>query len=177
MNGKSSKQQIQFPPLLNMANDKPHIDSTFRNWEKNNAPYLNDMISPTYIKENGTAGIYDNKGRKHQIIDGVWYVDGVAKNSGYNYKFNRTVLDSNYLAYDFDNNNELAYVWYDNYKLYSSNGANAAILDLASESDIIDIRLKCGQYTFLTVMLYKTPTGLTKISVIEWNMTSKLIIL
>lgn len=172
MNGKANKQQIQFPPLLNLANDKPHIDSTFKNWEKNNAPYLNDMISPTYIKENGTEGIYDNKGRKHQIIDGTWYVDGVAKGSDYNYKFNRTVLDSNYLAYDFDNNNELAYVWYDDYKLYSSNGTNVEITDLASESDIIDIRLKCGGASFITVMLYKTPSGLTKISVIEWSYTS-----
>lgn len=173
MNSKASKSQIQWPPLLNLANDKPHIDSTFKNWEKNNAPYLNDMISPTYIKENGTAGIYDNKGRKHQIIDGTWYVDGYARNSGYNYKFTRTVLNDNYLAYDITTDNYLIRVAYKDMTLIVSkdNGtapATISIGDLASDSDIIDIRIKAdGDNSFYVVLLYKGIGGITKIAAYE----------
>ena len=78
MNNKASKSQIQFPPLLNLCNDRPHVDSSFRNWEKNNSPYLNDMISPVYLKENGVSGVYDYYGRKHQIVDGNWTIDGTS---------------------------------------------------------------------------------------------------
>ena len=180
MNGKSSKQQIQFPPLLNMANDKPHIDTTFKNWEKNNAPYLNDMISPTYIKENGTAGVYDNQGRKHQIIDGTWYVDGHVRNRGYNYKFTRTILNDNYLAYDITTDNYLIRVAYKDMKLIVSkdNGtapATVSIGDLTSDSDIIDIRIKAdGANGFYIVLLYKGIGGITKIAAYEGTVASTI---
>lgn len=111
MNSKANKSQIQFPPLLNLCNDKPHVDSTFRNWEKNNSPYLNDMISPVYIKDSGIEGIYDYYGRKHQIINGNWTIDGTSYISGLNHKFTRTVLDSlDMLSVAFDNKGDYWYL-------------------------------------------------------------------
>lgn len=111
MNGKASKSQIAFPPLLNLCNDRPHVDATFRNWEKNNSPYLNDMISPVYIKDSGIEGIYDYYGRKHQIINGNWTIDGTSYISGLNHKFTRTVLESlDMLSVAFDNNGNYWYL-------------------------------------------------------------------
>ena len=111
MNNKASKSQIQFPPLLNLCNDRPHVDSTFRNWEKNNSPYLNDMISPVYIKDSGVAGVYDYYGRKHQIVDGNWTIDGTSYISNLNHKFTRTVLDSlDMLSVAFDNDGKYWYL-------------------------------------------------------------------
>lgn len=111
MNSKASKSQIQFPPLLNLCNDRPHVDATFKNWEKNNSPYLNDMISPVYIKDSGIEGIYDYYGRKHQIINGNWTIDGTSYISGLNHKFTRTVLDSlDMLSVAFDNNGNYWYI-------------------------------------------------------------------
>lgn len=111
MNSKASKSQIQFPPLLNLCNDRPHVDSTFKNWEKNNSPYLNDMISPVYIKDSGTEGIYDYYGRKHQIIDGNWTIDGTSYISNLNHKFTRTVLNNlDMLSVAFDSNGNYWYL-------------------------------------------------------------------
>ena len=141
MNSKASKSQIQFPPLLNLCNDRPHVDSTFRNWEKNNSPYLNDMISPVYIKDSGIEGIYDYYGRKHQIIDGNWTIDGTSYISGLNHKFTRTVLDSlDMLSVAFDSNGSY---WY----LNSS-------LQLLKEGQVINSLTVTG--TFVTSrMVYK----------------------
>lgn len=111
MNGKANKSQIQFPPLLNLCNDRPHVDATFRNWEKNNSPYLNDMISPVYIKDSGIEGIYDYYGRKHQIINGNWTIDGTSYISNLNHKFTRTVLESlDMLSVAFDNYGDYWYL-------------------------------------------------------------------
>lgn len=111
MNSKASKSQIQFPPLLNLCNDRPHVDSTFRNWEKNNSPYLNDMISPVYIKDSGVSGVYDYYGRKHQIVDGNWTIDGTSYISNLNHKFTRTVLDNlDMLSVAFDSNGNYWYL-------------------------------------------------------------------
>lgn len=136
MNSKASKSQIQFPPLLNLCNDRPHVDATFRNWEKNNSPYLNDMISPVYIKDSGIEGIYDYYGRKHQIIDGNWTIDGTSYISGLNHKFTRTVLDSlDMLSVAFDNNGNY---WYLN-----------SALQLMKEGQVMN-QLSFGQGTLIT---------------------------
>ena len=67
MNQKDTRQQIQFPPLLNLANDRPHIDSNFQNFEKQNSPYLNGMIQPLYTKEISGTAVYDKSGNRYTI--------------------------------------------------------------------------------------------------------------
>ena len=117
MNSKASKSQIQFPPLLNLCNDRPHIDNSMRNWEKVNGPYLNDMIRPLYMKDEGASGTYDYNGKKHTIKDGEWKIDSISRLQNLEYTFKRTVLgklniraltyDDNSDYYYLDNNNKL----------------------------------------------------------------------
>lgn len=179
MNSKSSRQQIQFPPLLNLANDRPHVDTSFKNWEENNAPYLNGMVSPVYIKDNGSAGMYDNKGRKHQIIGGTWYVDGVARQSDYNYKFRREVISDDFLACDIASDGNLFKVYYEatgKIKVVKEgvSTTTTTINDLANRENIIDIRIKAADddaTRFYVVVVYKTPAGLTKVAAIASNGT------
>ena len=155
MNNKASKSQIQFPPLLNLCNDRPHVDSTFKNWEKNNSPYLNDMISPVYLKENGYEAVYDEHGNKHQMIDGHWKINGDNKISVPNKRYNiyyqkETFNDYNPLAFsamgngfayvyvDSNNSLKLGYYNFDSYSHYNP------ITIMSVTPDISDIKLKDG---------------------------------
>ena len=155
MNNKANKSQIQFPPLLNLCNDRPHVDSTFRNWEKNNSPYLNDMISPVYLKENGYEAVYDEDGNKHQIIDGYWKINDDNKISVPNKRYNiyyqkETFNDYDLLAFntmgngfayvyvDSNNSLKLGYYNFDSYSHYTP------ITIMAATPDISDIKLKDG---------------------------------
>lgn len=76
MNSKSQKQQIQWPPILQMMRDEPCIDNTFRNVEKINAPYINDMVSPVWVKDTESVGVYDIEGHRYEINDGWLTRDG-----------------------------------------------------------------------------------------------------
>lgn len=152
MNGKSSKSQIQWPPLLNLCNDRPHVDSTFRNWEKNNSPYLNDMISPVYIKDSGVAGVYDYYGRKHQIVDGNWTIDGTSYISNLNHKFTRTVLDNlDMLSVAFDNNGNY---WYLNSSLQLMK-EDTAMTQLEVSGTFVTSRMVCNGNTLCIALISK----------------------
>lgn len=179
MNSKASKQQIQWPPLLNLCHDRPHVDTTFRNWEENNSPYLNDMISPVYIKDNGDAGIYDSEGRKHQIIDGVWYVDGVARQSGYNYKFGREILDEDCLAYAINPESKIFRLWFDDNmqggsfvcSLDGENDAHVHIPNLNSSTNIVDVRMIARPNTTndaYIVALFRDTSGILKVCQLQY---------
>lgn len=185
-NSKASKQQIQWPPLLNLCHDRPHVDTTFRNWEENNSPYLNDMISPVYIKDNGDAGIYDAEGRKHQIIDGVWYVDGVARQSGYNYKFGREVLNDDCLAYAISPEGKIFRIWFDNSinggsfvcSLDEENEASVHIQGLFSSTNIVDVRMIARQisnYEAYAVVLFRDDSGVLKVSQLHYAANNTLL--
>lgn len=183
MNGKSTKQQIQWPPLLNLCHDRPHVDTTFRNWEENNSPYLNDMISPVYIKDNGDAGIYDSEGRKHQIINGVWYVDGVARQSGYNYKFGREVLNDDCLAYAINPEGGIFRLWFDDElnggsfvcSLDNESEGSVHITNLNSSTNIVDVRMISSTNISgdaYIVALYRDSSGVLKVSQLRYYASS-----
>lgn len=70
MNKKAQKQTINFPLQLNMAKNKPTVDNTFSKADSNNAPYLNEMLQPTYIKEYSGKRVYDHYGNYYKIEDG-----------------------------------------------------------------------------------------------------------
>ena len=67
MNSKAMKQTLAWPPQLNMSDNKPHIYSEFNTVERNNAPYLNEMLSPVHVKNLGAEYIHDFKGNKYHI--------------------------------------------------------------------------------------------------------------
>jgi hypothetical protein len=50
-NNKAEKMNMRFPLNLNLADDRPHIDTTFNEAKKINGPFLNGMIQPLYVNK------------------------------------------------------------------------------------------------------------------------------
>lgn len=67
MNQKATKAKIQFPLQLQMMRDEPVIDDSFNKVEKINTPYLNDTLSPVWIQNTESVGIYDVDGNRYEI--------------------------------------------------------------------------------------------------------------
>jgi len=70
MNTKADKSQLKWPPLLNLADDKPHIDTSFQNWEKVNGPYLNSMLQPVWLRRYADNTYYYTKNGKRYRMSG-----------------------------------------------------------------------------------------------------------
>lgn len=103
MNKKAQKTQIEFPPLFNMAKDRPHIDTTFKNVEKVNGPYLNAMIQPMWVKNTNLKSIYDKQGNEYHIKDSKLYKNGTSILPITDYKFVKTEVTDDLkdvLSYD-----------------------------------------------------------------------------
>lgn len=81
MNKKADKSQLKFPPLLNLAKDRPHIDSSFQNWEKVNGPYLNSMIQPVWTKSDRRKMVCTKNGDKFFVANNRLYINGAADTS------------------------------------------------------------------------------------------------
>lgn len=114
MNQKAQKQTIEWPPLLQMMHDEPVIDPTFRNTEKVNAPYLNDMLTPVWVKDTGSVGIYDKDGHRYEINDGWLTRDGAQLFQVSNKKFIKTDITEgmkNYHDYDISDDHEAYTIW------------------------------------------------------------------
>lgn len=152
MNNKAQRQSVKFPALLNLANDRPHIDTTLQNFEELNGPYLNGMISPLYLKDNGSEGVYDLYGRKHTVDEnGNWCIDGAIVKSGYNHTFERTELDTNYktiigTAY---RNNKLELATVEDNIIYVDN----IQVDTINVGHLIDSRLVYLDNKFILVVI------------------------
>lgn len=99
MNGKAQKSQIKWPPLFNFANDKPHIDPSFQNWEKVNGPYLNDMVQPVYTQSAGLSTVFSKDGDAFNIEDGVFKRNGETLWNVDNYKFVKKDVTDEYKEY------------------------------------------------------------------------------
>lgn len=112
-NQKAIRSEMEFPPLLNLQEDRPHVAADFRSVEHNNAPYINGMLTPLWKKENTFTSkpVYDYENNKYEIKNGY-----LTKNNEELFKvddrhFERedvTEEYSKYLSYDFDNNGVMA---------------------------------------------------------------------
>ena len=72
MNNKAVRSNLfdeEKPPLLNLSDNRPKIDSTFRYLEHNNSPFINEMIMPLNEKSTGGKYVYDNDGNRYSIKD------------------------------------------------------------------------------------------------------------
>lgn len=88
-----------------MYQDEPMVDSSFQQFEKINGPYLNNMISPVYVKSLDGKFIHDKYGNKYHIEDSVLYKEDKELFTVENKKFVRTEIDfSGYLTYDISSN-------------------------------------------------------------------------
>ena len=121
MNQKASKQQLiskETPPLLSMAEDRPHVDNEFRNWEENNTPFINNMMSPLYVHENDGEVVYDKAGHEYTIEDNYLKRDGVSISYINPNKFVREDITdevSQYYNYYEDDNVKLGSIWVNNH--------------------------------------------------------------
>ena len=93
-NSKALKQEILFPPLLNLSENRLHIDSSFQNFEEQNSPFLNSMIQPIWTKNTGAKKVYDSTGNGYYIENGHLKDD-----SG---KFNVAIDDSHFESVNMD---------------------------------------------------------------------------
>ena len=114
-NQKSIRSEVEFPPLLNLQEDRPHVAADFRSVEHNNAPYINGMLAPLWKKEYEFTNrpVYDYENNKYEIKDG-WLTkndeDLFPVEDKHFEKEDVTEEYSKYMAFDLDEDDELAYM-------------------------------------------------------------------
>ena len=71
-NQKAIRSEVEFPPLLNLQEDKPRIASDFRSVEHNNAPYINGMLTPLWKREYEFTNrpVYDYNNDRYEVDNG-----------------------------------------------------------------------------------------------------------
>ena len=99
-------------PLLHLADNKPHIDTTFQQVSKNNSPYINEMIQPFYSEKIEGDSVYDRFGNRYYIKESQLYKNDRALTNINNKMFKVEDVTSeynNYLAFDIKDDT-LAYL-------------------------------------------------------------------
>lgn len=99
-------------PLLHLADNKPHIDTTFQQVSKNNSPYINEMIQPFYSEKIEGNSVYDRFGNRYYIKESQLYKNDRALTNINNkmFKVEDVTADyNNYLAFDIKDDT-LAYL-------------------------------------------------------------------
>lgn len=118
MNNKASRSNLftgDKPPLLNLSDNRPHVDPTFRNFEHNNSPFINEMIMPLQIKNTNGKYTYDNDGNSYSIKDGYLVQNDTLNlfpvNNATFKRTNITSLMNQYYAYDVDDGYEATVIY------------------------------------------------------------------
>lgn len=178
-NAKSIRSEVEFPPLLNLQEDRPRIASDFRSVEHNNAPYINGMLTPLWKKEYEFTNrpVYDYKNSRYEVKDGWLTKDGEDLFQIENKHFEKedvTEEYNKYMAFDLDVDDQLAYMEW-------NKGLNSAklvygnsVLDtgpLYANGVILTARVRCfnngnGQKECVGVIAYEVDTT-QKIAYIE----------
>lgn len=113
-NNKALRKSIDFPMMLNLSNDKPHVDDGFRNAEALNAPLLNDMLQPVWVRDEDKKKVYDVKGKDYWIEgnklvsskEGGLYDVVIDNISGSKFERNERTDLKNVIAYDINDTTE-----------------------------------------------------------------------
>jgi hypothetical protein len=162
MNQKAIKQQIEFPPLINLQEDQPAVHNDFRSVERINAPYLNGMLTPLWHSEYEYTNkpVWDFENNRYEIIDGWLTKNGenlFPVNNEHFKKEDVTSLYQDYLAFDFDSDGNLA-------KLEWDTGTNTVSLtyddvtisqQLFVNGVILTSRVRCINNTAIGVVIYE----------------------
>ena len=170
-NAKAIRSEVEFPPLLNLQEDRPRIASDFRSVEHNNAPYINGMLSPLWKKEYEFTNrpVYDYKNSRYEVKDGWLTKDGEDLFQVENKHFEKedvTEEYNKYMAFDLDEDDQLAYMEW-------NTGLNSAkliygnsVLDtgpLYANGVVLTARVRCfnngnGQKECVGVIAYEVDT-------------------
>ena len=119
MNQKAIRQDIEFPFLLNLSENRPFVSEDFRSAEHLNAPYINNMFMPLWKKEeeySGSQPVWDSNNNEYRIENGYLTKNGENLFAVNNKHFKRedvTEEFSKYLAFDFSEDGELAKIEWD----------------------------------------------------------------
>ena len=171
-NQKSVRSEVEFPPLLNLQEDKPRIAADFRSVEHNNAPYINGMLTSLWKKdyEFTNRPVYDYNNDRYEI-DKDWLTkngeDLFAVENKHFEKEDVTEEYNKYMAFDLDMDDQLAYMEW-------NTGLNSAkivygnsVLDtgpLYANGVVLTARVRCfnngnGQKECVGVIVYEVDTS------------------
>lgn len=170
-NAKAIRSEVEFPPLLNLQEDRPRIASDFRSVEHNNAPYINGMLTSLWKKEYEFTNrpVYDYKNSRYEVKDGWLTKDGEDLFQVENKHFEKedvTEEYNKYMAFDLDEDDQLAYMEW-------NTGLNSAkliygnsVLDtgpLYANGVVLTARVRCfnngnGQKECVGVITYEVDT-------------------
>ena len=171
-NQKAIRSEVEFPPLLNLQEDKPRIASDFRSVEHNNAPYINGMLTPLWKKEYEFTNIpvYDYNNDKYEVDNGWLTKNGEDLFQVEKRHFEKedvTEEYNKYMAFDLDEDDQLAYMEWNpglnSAKLIYGN----SVLDtgpLYANGVVLTARVRCfnngnGQKECVGVIVYEVDTA------------------
>lgn len=159
-NSNATRKQLQWPPQLNMADDRPVVDTTYTYWEKQNSVYLNGVLNPVYVKNTGNYSVYDHSGNEYTINNGQLCRNGTSLFNVTNAKFVRTdVTDeyNSYLAFDIDRDG-VAYIEQnnDNSITLKYGSSTVSTSSLYEEGKIITSRVRVVEDNTAIAVIYYT---------------------
>lgn len=167
MNAKAQRQEMQWPPLLNMSDNRPAIHNNFQSAERINAPFVNDMVTPHYKKEVKTEykTTFDKYDNKYDIHDGALYKNDEKLFDVDNRKFVQedvTNQYNKYLAFDYDDEGNLASLVHNGNNSFSisykDTTFNTPILFI--NGAVLATRVRCIKGRPITVIVYNNSNKL-----------------
>lgn len=173
MNANSRRQQLQWPPLLNLSKDYPHIDTTFSNVEYCNSPYINEMLQPLYRRKLDKKYVYDKYGNKYNIESSTLYRNGEALFNVEDRHFEREdVTDefNKYASFDLGNDGNYAYTIFnddDNTITVKWGNYEHTTQPLFSEGHIIETRTRITNTRYAHVVIYYSVGSQDKVKYIR----------
>lgn len=161
MNKKAQKFSLfaqDSPPLLNLSDNRPHVDPSFKYLEHINAPFINEMLMPLQIKNTNGEYTYDNDGNSYAIKDGYLVKNDTNQlfpvdNKTFK-RTNVTSLMNQYYAYDVDDGEEATVIkTSDNSFIIDYKGFTVYTRSLYSNGTILSSRLRVinGYAVFIVV--------------------------
>ena len=168
MNQKATKQQMEFPPLINLQDDQPAIHNDFRSVERINAPYLNGMLMPFWHNEYEYTNkpVWDSENNRYEIINGWLTKNGhnlfMVEDKHFK-KENVTEQFQDYLEFDFDLDGNLAKLEWNtdtNSATLTYNNVSISEENLFVNGVILTSRVRCVGNTAISVIIYEVNSTL-----------------
>lgn len=172
MNSKATKQTIVWPPLLQMGEEDHKVDTTFQNWEKFNAPIVNERIQNLWTQDlERNDVIFSRKGDKFNLDSEGYLCKNDTRLVGspqYTRSVVKTELEFLKGADDVAKDNEGNYYFIKNNVLYY-NSSNTVLANIGTGHTVHFVQGQNTNYMFVIEgWLTKIP-GTTTTSGVTWT--------
>ena len=161
-NQKAQRQEIEFPPLLNLQEDRPRIASDFKSVEHINAPYINGMLTPLWKRESAYTSrpVWDYRNNKYEVKDGYLTKNGTNLFPVDDYHFEKedvTEQYSKYLAFDYYEDKIATMEWETetNTLVVKYNGVTITSPSIFISGVILSSRVRAFENTAIAVIVYE----------------------